>query len=222
MKNGILILAIISMSTLVMSQQPCFPLKKGSVLEYVAKDANGIITGYSRLTVKEITKTGNNQIFTMEAQSFDAKKIPEANVVAFKVKLMKDKIVFDPKAMLPKDLGMNMEITGTGYTIPLRMAVGQKWSNAEATLTMDMGFTKMEASLTLTERKVLAKEKITVSAGTFECYKAQQLALVTIPIGSPLKQKHIMWYAEGVGLVKTEIYKENNQLQTVEELISIK
>jgi hypothetical protein len=40
------------------------------------------------------------------------------------------------------------------------MIVGDTWPNAEATMTMDMGFTKMVTTVKLTERKVLAKKRL--------------------------------------------------------------
>ncbi|MDY0015030.1 MAG: hypothetical protein RBS13_02365 [Bacteroidales bacterium] len=221
MKKLFVILVMIGITSVVIAQQPYFPTKKGSILEYVSKDGKGKIIGYTRMTVKDITKTGASQTITMSNQSFDAKKTPQGEANVFKVSIMEDKIIFDPQAMFPQNIEATIEYAGKGNTIPTRMIVGDTWPDAEATMTMDMGFTKMVSTVKLTERKVLAKEKISVGAGTYECYKVQQIAIISTPMGSPMKQKHIMWYAEGLGHVKSEVYKENNQLISIEELNSI-
>lgn len=181
MKKLVVILVIIGMSSHAFAQQPYFPTKKGSVLEYVSKDGKGKITGYTRMTVKEITNASTVQTITMSNQSFDAMKTPQGEASVFKVTIMEDKIIFDPQAMFPQNIEATIEYAGKGNTIPAKMVVGDTWPDAEATMTMDMGFTKMVTTVKLTERKVLAKEKITVGAGTYDCYKVQQVAIISTP-----------------------------------------
>ncbi|HOS16188.1 MAG TPA: hypothetical protein PKX15_04145 [Bacteroidales bacterium] len=203
-------------------QQVFFPVKKGTVLEYATLNEKKKIQSYSKMSVKEVIGTTGNQTITIELQALDAKKVPSSEAVTFSVKIQGDKITFDPKAMFAGMIQANMEISGTGNTVPSRISVGQSWSDAESVMTLNMGSSKMETKVKLTERKVLLKESITVLAGTYECYKVQQTAVITPPFGNAMKEKHYMWYAEGIGHVKTERYNDKNQLQSIEELSSVK
>ncbi len=204
-----------------MAQTTYFPSKKGMVMEYISKDAKGKVKGYSRTTIKDIVGAIGNQTVTLEVQAFNAAKNSEGQPFNFQVTILEDKIVFDPKAMFPGMTDVSMEITGTGNMIPKSISVGQTWPDAEATMSINMGFSKMSSVVKMTERKVLSKETITVAAGTYECFKVQQVVIVTAPMGKPVKQKQITWYADGIGQVKMEIYDENNQLTSIEELNSI-
>ena len=68
---------------------------------------------------------------------------------------------------------------------------------------------------------MLLKESITVLAGTYECYKVTIKPQSNTSLLEWMK-KHYMWYAEAIGDVKQERYNDKNQLQSIEELSSVK
>jgi hypothetical protein len=71
-------------------------------------------------------------------------------------------------------------------------------------------------SMTVTNRKVEAKETITVPAGTFECYKITgntHMETATFGLKVPIEMKTIEYFAPGVGLVKSITYNKNDKLQ---------
>jgi hypothetical protein len=73
------------------------------------------------------------------------------------------------------------------------------------------GITMVNMDVTINNRKVLAKEKITTSAGTFDCYKISyetesRTRMITV------NTKGMEWISEGVGVVKTETYNKKDKL----------
>jgi hypothetical protein len=72
----------------------------------------------------------------------------------------------------------------------------------------------------ITNRKVLAIEEITGAAGTFECFKISQdieskVGFVKVFMSS------VFWYAEKIGLIRSEAYNKKGKLQSVTELVNI-
>ena len=220
MKKIVFFFIFVFINSISFSQSILFPTKKGTVLEYVTKDAKGKIKKHSRATIKNITGSIGNQIVSMEVQTLNANKKPEGNPAVFKIKILKDKIIFDPKTIFSGMSDASMEFTGEGNSIPTHLNIGQSLPDVQGTMSMNMGATKISTAVKIKERKVLAKEKITVIAGTYDCYKVQQLILITMSSGKTIKQKQFLWFTEGIGQVKSEIY-ENNQLISIEELKSI-
>ncbi len=59
----------------------------------------------------------------------------------------------------------------------------------------------------VTNRKVQAKETVTTSAGTWDCYKitnSTKMKIKTMGIGMPMNIENTEWFAPGFGVVKTE------------------
>nr|NQU89259.1 hypothetical protein [Bacteroidota bacterium] len=78
------------------------------------------------------------------------------------------------------------------------------------------GFTIMNMTINLKNRKVLAQESITVPAGTFDCFKVsfdtETKAIVKVKIST------VQWLAEGVGMVKSENYDKRGNLDNYTEM----
>ncbi len=61
--------------------------------------------------------------------------------------------------------------------------------------------------MNVTDRKVEAKEAVTTTAGTWDCYKISfksKMVIKMTVIGIPLNLSGTEWYAPGVGVIKTE------------------
>ena len=78
----------------------------------------------------------------------------------------------------------------------------------------------MNMNVSITERKVEAKESITTAAGTFECYKISEHSEIKTLFA--MKFKSISWFSFEAGTVKTESYKENGKYMGKTELAEIK
>ena len=62
-------------------------------------------------------------------------------------------------------------------------------------------------TLDVINRKVIGKEKITTSAGSWDCYvitNNTKLKIKTMGIGVPMNMDVTEWFAPGFGMVKTK------------------
>ena len=101
--------------------------------------------------------------------------------------------------------------------IPANPVVNQTLPNGKFASNMLNKKTRdVQESLALdaTDRKVLAKESVTVPAGVFECYKiSTTIHSHAIVLGVSFKYtfKIFEWYAPGVGVVKSEVYDKKGE-----------
>jgi hypothetical protein len=65
---------------------------------------------------------------------------------------------------------------------------------------------KQSLSMSVNNRKVEGKEKITTTAGTWDCFKITnqtKMKIKTMGIGIPMNMDVTEWYAPGFGVVKS-------------------
>ncbi len=98
---------------------------------------------------------------------------------------------------------MDYEITGTNLDWPNDLSVGQTLPDSNMNMKISMGGMNMNMVLTVKDRKVTGKEKITTPAGTFDCFVIAYDTNVEM-MGTSHKSSSKQWIAEGVGLVKQE------------------
>ena len=71
----------------------------------------------------------------------------------------------------------------------------------------------LQVKQTTTFHKVVAREEITVPAGTFDCYVVER-QYTAETMGISTKSTIKTWYARGIGTVKSETYDEENKLRS--------
>ena len=76
-------------------------------------------------------------------------------------------------------------------------------------------------SADVTNRKVESIEDVTVTGGSFKCYKFTSDVNVSA-MGFKTKTKSAEWYAKGIGVVKSESYDKNGSVQSHMELVEVK
>ena len=81
------------------------------------------------------------------------------------------------------------------------------------------GMTIMTMSVNVTDRKVEGKEKITTTAGSFNCTKIAQTVNMQAIINVTARSTE--WYAKDVGMIKSESYDSDGILTSTTELVSI-
>lgn len=61
-------------------------------------------------------------------------------------------------------------------------------------------------SVSITNRKVLGRESVTTTAGTWDCFKISYKSRIVMKlvVGIPINVETTEWYAPGIGVVKTE------------------
>jgi hypothetical protein len=89
---------------------------------------------------------------------------------------------------------------------PSSMKVGDQLKDATMDLEINNNGMKQSVIMLVNERKVEAKESVTTTAGTWECYKISYKSKITIKtmgIGIPVNIEGTEWFAPGFGVVKT-------------------
>ncbi len=186
------------------------PYKEGTKTEITTFDKKGKVTGISSSELKSIEKSANAVDFLMHVKAYDQKEklIQEADL---KFKCENGKFMMDMSSFLNSEQmkaydDMDIKITSKNIYIPSEYKIGD---------VLDDGFVKvhvtsnatpinMDLVVNVVNRKIEAVEDVKTSSGTFQCVKVSE-DIVTKSIMSFTVQS-VEWYAEGVGVVKTETY----------------
>ena len=90
---------------------------------------------------------------------------------------------------------------------PNNMKVGDKLKDATLDMNIDNSGMKQNVHMETSDRTVAAKESVTTTAGTWECFKItykSKITIKTMGIGMPFNIEGSEWFAPGFGIVKTE------------------
>ncbi|MBE2206244.1 MAG: hypothetical protein IAE84_01600, partial [Saprospiraceae bacterium] len=82
------------------------------------------------------------------------------------------------------------------------------------------GVTIMTLRFDITDRKVVAKETITVPAGTFDCYKITYTFTTKTILSKAFSVTS--WHNEKAGVVRSETYDKKGVLESRSELSKLK
>ena len=215
LKNLCLIVTVLFFSISNYAHNACstyYPFKDGVKFEMTTYDAKDKVSGNVRYEIKDATDDSVvlfNEIFDEKGKS----------VLSSEVKLIctDDGISVDFKSLISSAVleqyeGMNMDIdiSGENINIPNNLSVGQELPDAELLLTMSMASVNMKMTVNMINRKVIAKEKVTTPAGTFDCFviSYDHESKMGIKIRGSAKQ----WYSENVGMVKQENFNKKGKL----------
>lgn len=123
-------------------------------------------------------------------------------------------------SMMSQYQNMDITLEGTPLELPYDLKVGQTLPDATTKIKTGMnGMNLMSVTMSVTDRKVEAKETITTAAGTYECLKiSQTMSMKTIMS----KTFHTVdYFAEGVGLIRSETYNKKGKLESTRDLLSL-
>ncbi|MDR2231682.1 MAG: hypothetical protein LBE56_01010 [Tannerella sp.] len=220
-----MMLLLLAFTATAAAQNTFFPTKEGTVMVTAHKNAKGNAESYSKLTIGKVEGSGANMTVPYVVESLDKNRKPAnpPTAVPLKMVIRDGVMIIDMKSMFAEQAGdpeATMEITGVPMELPADMKPGQALKDAEMTMTMDMVIMKMTTTITMTGGKCLAIEEVTVSAGTFTCYKITQ-TLTTTVMKRNMLGRYVSWYAPGIGAVKTETYDEKDRLQGTTELVEL-
>ncbi len=205
-----------------------FSMDVGTVQTYASKNKKGKIDGQWRNVIKDVKTSGNETTISYVHETLDKKGNPENPPVEASCKVViKGGIIYldmtESFASIGQDMKMDksmVEITGVPMELASDLQPGQTIKDANMTMAIDAVFTKIKTIINTTDGKCLAIEDVKTSAGTFKCHKITQTSHMTV-MGSEMTYTTIVWYALGVGMVKTEIYDEDNELQNTVELVQV-
>jgi len=224
----VLFTAIIIFSALIINaQETFFPTKEGMVLTYKNFDKKEKLSGVMKYTIEKVNISGSDIDFTYLCEVLDNKEKlvfkeeitvhQKGDVMYFDMGNFLNKAAFQQEGTIPAEV----EVKGNNMEIPLNPKPGQTLPDANIEMAMKMGFVNMKMSADITNRKVEGIEDISVSGGTFKCYKFSG-DVNTVAMGIKVQAKTVEWFAKGIGTVKTESYDKKGNLTGRTELVEVK
>jgi hypothetical protein len=209
-------------STLSFGQNSCskyYPFVEGKTFQITSYDKKGkkaTVVDYNITNVTNNTATFNTIIYDDKGK--------EVTTTSYNIACENDAISIDFNSLISPELleqykDMELDVTGTNIEIPNNLTVGQSLKDADMIMTIKMGGLNMNMTMQLTDRKVDARESVTTSAGTFNCYVISYTTQVKMGLSQTYMAKD--WIAEGVGMVKSESFNKKGKLLGYSELTQV-
>lgn len=121
------------------------------------------------------------------------------------------------QSMESMEVVMDME----DMEFPTKLEVGQVLKDASMKMEASMNGMKVMSMITIIkERKVVSKESVTTTAGTFECFKVEQISEVKMGFVNR-EYKSVSYIAEGVGVVRSESFDKKGEIESYSEITKI-
>lgn len=219
---AILAAAVVSVTGAKAQCDMYFPLSSGASFELATYNAKEKPTGTVTYYVKDVRNGGTEADMMSEVKDEKGKL---ESTSTYTVMCKGNEMAIDIKSLIPaatldgyKD--MDIKAKGEGFMLlPSALTVGATLPDATSSWDITAkGQTTVMTTLTMsvTNRKVEAKETITVPAGTFDCYKITantRMETATFGLKIPIEMKTIEYYCPGTGLVKTITFSKNDKPQ---------
>ena len=196
--------------------KPYMPISVGSTWEitnYSKKDKESGKISYELLAIAE---TDSSTLFTIKAVSYDDKEevtyeneyTAECVNGIFKL----DMSVFVNGEAMAAYKDMEVEMDASEFNIPtMEEAVGTTLDDGQLTMKIASNGVQMYTmTIYVTDRAVEARESLTTSAGTFDCIKITQKVTTKMIVKIQATSKE--WYAENIGMVRSESYNKKGKL----------
>ncbi|GEM_PF-1097387 len=203
--------------------------KKGAVLAYEAFDKNGKVEGGITMEVRNLTSKGSATIAEVDATMSS----PQFDDMAYSMNYICDgdmlymDIASMMKAMMEKNPEMKnqsvqealknveMDFSNGFASFPKKMYPGMELDDLSFSFKTKAGSSEMSFQTVITDRQVIAKEKVTTKAGTFECLKVRSVSNATVQVmgfnQTMPPSTEYLWIAPGVGMIKQETHTEKEK-----------
>lgn len=216
------------MVTALSAQEICntfFLFEEGTEWEYQTLNKKGKLENTSIQTVSAVSQAGDKLTATL-AVTLKDKKDKELYSGPSKVICDGEKIYFELSDMLPqsvKDMGGSGEVTmeGDGFLLPNNLQAGDQLPDSKNTIHVEVGAMNMKSEFEMTNFKVYGREEVSTPAGTYQAMKISYDNSVKMMMVKA-EGHTIIWYAKGVGTVKTESYDKKGKLISSQELVRFK
>lgn len=225
-KTILVILTTVLLGISTNAQDNCskyYPMVEGSSFEYTNYGKKGKIDGVTNYTISSVTSEGSATRATLDLKMHD-KKGKEMFTSNYSFTCEDNMVKIDYQSLFPaqmmkqySDMDLEMDISGTDIELPSDLSVGKELADANVSIAMNMSGIKMNVSVDQTNRKVISKENITTSAGSFDCMVITETTK-SKTMGANIEMNSKLWLAEGVGMIKQETYKKNGDLMSKTEL----
>ena len=198
------------------------PQREGAKFEISSYNEKGKKTG--RVLYEVLSEDEENGIreWDIKAIFFNAKD-KESGSNRFQFKCKSGVFYIDLKNMVPAEQSamangdMQVVFEGEDMAFPSGIKSGQTLPDAPMKMKLMSGSTAiMSMEVLMKDRKVEGMEKMTTSAGTFDCYKITATSEVNSLFN--YTSKSTGWYSKDVGMVRSESYDKQGKLKSYSEL----
>ena len=215
MLNKLLLLAGGLMASLVGYSQDClgyYFLQNNKTIEMAILNKKGAQTAKQVYTVTNVENSGNSTTADLAQEMFDKKGKTIVKSTA-KIKCTGGVMMMDMKMSMPSQPGGPSAVSDVKadeifIEYPASMDIGDALKDAKMHMDMENASgMKQSVDMEVFDRKVVAKEKVTTPAGSWDCFKItykSKMRIKTMGIGMPMNIEGTEWFAPGFGVVKTE------------------
>lgn len=223
MKKIFTVLLVFCVTGYITRAQQCenalYNFKEGATWELTNFDKKGKAEGSSMFTISNISAVDSVLKGQLHKESYDIKN-KQVGSADFNLQCINGNFMVDMEFVISEkqfESYRNSEFKVLKHDrllFPKVMEIGAKLSNGQLSGEIDTqdGTKVGKVFYETTERLVLAKEKITVPAGTFECIKiSTKINSATTIAGVNLNYDYVLveWYAYGLGIIRSETYKKD-------------
>lgn len=216
MRTLILTLTLILTALVINAQADCkpfIPVTKGSKWELTNYSKKGKKTGRVAYQLVDKVSNGDNITFTINTIAYD-KKDKEIFNNTYSATCEKGLFKIDMSykidgSMMKAYKDMELTVDASDFEFPtFDEAVGTSLKDGE--MNIELGDIGLNMKISITDRKIETKEEVTTPAGTFNCMVLSHK--IKTKMMANIKGSAKEWYAENVGLVKSESYNKKGKL----------
>ena len=216
-----LFLLTLSFANAQVDCRPYVPTEKGTKWEITNYNAKGKQQGKTAFELVDKMVSGDDITFTIKHTSYD-KKGEEIYSGSYEAKCVNGVFQLDMTskmdgAAMQRFQNMDVTIDASDFELPdFDAAPDTTLADGELKVTVDAGGLGLGMTVLITDRKVESNEELETPAGKYNCIVLTQHVSTKMMIKVQGKSKE--WYAEGVGLVRSESYNKKGKLLGYSEL----
>ena len=185
-------------------------LQNNKTVEMTIYGKKGDPTGKNVYNISNVQTAGGSTTAVVNSEMFD-KKGKSMVKATNNIKCTGGVMMMDMKMMIPQqqmEQFKNSDVKAESVYIeyPAKMKEGDQLKDASFQMSSQNGPLTYTLTMNITERKVIGKEPVTTTAGTWDCYKITSKSKMNVKMGVniPINIESTEWYAPGFGIVKTE------------------
>lgn len=149
--------------------------KEGSGYEMANYDGKGKLTATTIYKIKGVTSEGGYTVIDMDFESLDKKGKSEMKST-YKMRCNGNELLIDANSFLGPEQrksfeSFEMKFTSKDLVFPAKYTVGQTLRDGSLHGEGSSGPIAADLDMLISNRKVVAQEKVTTPAGTFDAYK---------------------------------------------------
>lgn len=220
MKTFVLLITVMLCGTCAKAQCNYYYFQNGKTVTLSLTNGKGKDAGQIVYKVTSVKKNGGSAEAVLEQKMVDKK----GNIITSstsRAKCSNSNLSMDitGSASVPGGSKLTMKGQGENLIYPVNMAAGKELPDAHLNVDFEYGNGLTgNIDISITERKVVGKEKITTPAGTWDAFKITYHSktvtktIIYVPINSDITE----WFVPDFGLVRSESKSSVMVLQSIQ------